>query len=53
MENELREIVVNNQNLIYSIASKFKGDIEDLFQVGCIGLINAYKNYNSNIDSKL
>lgn len=25
---------------------------EDLFQVGCIGLINAYKNYNSNINVK-
>ena len=53
MENiDLKEIVVQNQNLIYSIASKFKGDIEDLFQVGCIGLINAYKNYSSSYNTK-
>lgn len=49
---ELRDLVVNNQNLIYSIASKFKGDLEDLFQVGCIGLINAYKNYDPSYPNK-
>lgn len=53
MENiDLKKIVVDNQNLIYSIATKFKGDLEDLFQVGCIGLINAYKNYNSDYNTK-
>lgn len=25
---------------------------EDLFQVGCIGLINAYNNYNQNMNTK-
>ena len=52
MERDLKEIVVENRNLIYSIASRFKGDIEDLFQVGCIGLINAYKNYRDNYNTK-
>lgn len=49
---DLREIVVNNQNLIYSIASKFHGDIEDLFQVGCLGLMRAYEKYDASKASK-
>jgi len=49
---ELKDLVLNNQNLIYSIALKFKGDLEDLFQVGCIGLINAYKNYDNSQPTK-
>ena len=48
MKEELKELIINNQNLIYSIASKFKGDKEDLFQAGCLGLIDAYQKYNSN-----
>ena len=50
--NEIKNWILNNQNLIYSIASKFKGDIEDLFQVGCVGVIKAYKNYDSNQQTK-
>ena len=49
---ELKDLVLENQNLIYSIASKFRGDIEDLFQVGCIGLIKAYENYDSSKQTK-
>ena len=52
MNEELKELVLNNQNLIYSIASKFKGDKEDLFQAGCLGLIDAYQKYNSNYNTK-
>ena len=45
---ELDEIVRQNSNLVYSICSKYQGynDKEDLHQVGMIGLINAYKNYD-------
>lgn len=52
MNEELKELIINNQNLIYSIASKFKGDKEDLFQAGCLGLIDAYQKYNSNHNTK-
>lgn len=52
MNEELKELILNNQNLIYSIASKFKGDKEDLFQAGCLGLIDAYQKYNSNYNTK-
>ena len=51
-EHELKELVVKNEALIYSIVKKFKGDIEDLFQVGVIGLIKAYKNFNIEFNTK-
>lgn len=51
--NELRELILENQNLIYSIIHKFRSkDYDDLFQAGCIGLINAYNNYNKKKDTK-
>ena len=54
MENslELKKLVLDNEALIYSIAKKFNGDIEDLFQVGVIGLLKAKKNYVSNYNTK-
>ena len=46
----LDDIIKQNSNLVYSIASKYGNynDKEDLHQVGMIGLINAYKNYDPN-----
>ena len=49
---KLKNLVVENEKLIYSIVSKFYGDKEDLFQVGVIGLMKAYENYNSDFDTK-
>lgn len=49
---ELKDLVLENEKLIYSIARKFKGDIEDLFQVGVIGLIKAYENFDSCFNTK-
>ena len=49
---ELKDLVVENEKLIYSIANKFYGDIEDLFQVGVIGLMKARDNYNPTFDTK-
>ena len=50
----LNQIVLENQNLIYSIINKYTCyyDIEDLFQTGVIGLIKAYRNYDSSIGTK-
>ena len=49
----LKELILDNRNLIYSIIHKFRSkDVEDLFQVGVIGLIKAYKNFNNNMDVK-
>ena len=45
---DIEEIISLNKNLIYGIVSDYPyyKDKEDLFQVGCIGLIEAYKNFN-------
>ncbi len=54
MTEEMTTLVKQYERLIYKIASKFspKYPIEDLFQVGVIGLINAKKNYKSNQGTK-
>lgn len=52
MNKELNDLISSNQGLIYSIASKFKGDKEDLFQAGCIGLIDAYYKYDPRFNTK-
>jgi len=47
------EIINLNSPLIYKIANKFYGaDIEDLYQVGVIGVLKAYKNYKQNGTTK-
>lgn len=47
-------LIINNERLIYSIAKYFKNynSIEDLYQAGCLGLIEAHKRYNPNINCK-
>lgn len=44
------DLLVDNEKLVYSIINKFRGyfDMDDLYQVGMIGLINASKNFNKN-----
>ncbi len=54
MTENITAIIDENKNLIYSISHYFKNypNKEDLFQVGCIGVINAYKNFNNNLGVK-
>lgn len=53
-ENEKIKIIHEHKNLIYKIASKYKGvyQIEDLFQVGVIGIMKAIDNYKENKEVK-
>ncbi len=55
MKEELEEVIETHKNLIYKIASKFTRfyNVEDLFQVGVIGLIKAYRNYKKDSNAKL
>ncbi|MBQ8689851.1 MAG: SigB/SigF/SigG family RNA polymerase sigma factor [Clostridia bacterium] len=49
------ELIVGNLRLVLSVISKFssKNDsANDLFQVGCIGLIKAIDNFNLELDVK-
>ena len=53
MDN-ITKLIYENEKLIYSIANYFKNynSMEDLYQAGCLGLINAYKRYNPNLNCK-
>ena len=50
----LAEFINNNQKLIYSIISKYKGlyDLDDLYQVAVFGLCKYSHNYNANLGIK-
>lgn len=50
------KLVSSNLGLVWSIARRFTGrgyDIEDLFQLGCIGLIKAIDRFDFSFDVKL
>lgn len=44
----LTQIIMQNEGLIYKIANYFKSynNMEDLYQAGCLAIINAYPNYD-------
>lgn len=47
------EQLLEYENLVYSIINKYSGfDKDDLYQVGIMGLVQAYKNYKSNFNVK-
>lgn len=47
----IEKLITDNKNFIYKIASKYSKYycIEDLFQVGTIGFIKAYKKYDNTL----
>lgn len=49
----LNELIDTNKELVYSIVYRFKNyEVDDLFQVGCVGLIKAFNNYDSIFNTK-
>lgn len=54
MNEKLEKLIKDNEKLIYKITHFFTNYEckEDLFQVGCIGLIKAYNNYNDTYNTK-
>ena len=52
--DELTNVILENENLIYSIINKYSNyyDIDDLYQVGVMGMIKAYKNYKKEYNTK-
>ena len=49
------ELIDGNLRLVLSIVQRFanrKENMDDLFQVGCIGLIKAIDNFNTDLDVK-
>ncbi len=50
-----QELIVGNFRLVLSIVQRFTGrkeNLDDLFQVGCIGLVKAVDNFNIDLDVK-
>ncbi len=49
------ELICGNLRLVLSIVQRFSGrreNLDDLFQVGCIGLMKAIDNFNTDLDVK-
>lgn len=52
--SDLTTLIYDNESLIYSVVNRYARyfDKEDLYQVAVIGLINAYKNYKIDKETK-
>ena len=52
-ENAKNDFVIANMRLVLSIVQRFsakKESVDDIFQVGCIGLIKAMENFNTDLN---
>ena len=55
-EEALNNLVEKNSGLVWSIVTRFSGrghSTEDLYQIGCIGLIKAIQRFDANYNAKL
>ena len=55
-EEALEYLIKNNSGLIWNIVKRFIGrgyESEDLYQIGCIGLIKSIKRFDVNLDVQL
>ena len=53
---EMERMIRDNNGLIWSIVKRFSGrgyDLEDLYQIGCMGFIKSIKRFDTNYDVKL
>ncbi len=54
-ENAREELIVRNMGLVHSVVKRFMGrgyDVEDLIQIGSIGLIKAAEKFDTSYDVK-
>ena len=50
-----RDLIYGNLRLVLSVIQRFSGrreSMDDLFQVGCIGLVKAVDHFNTDMDVK-
>ena len=53
---ELEKLIKQNNGLIWSIVKRFNGrgyEVEDLYQIGCIGFIKSIKRFDTSFEVKL
>ena len=54
-EEARQELISGNLRLVLSVVQRFSGrkeNLDDLFQVGCIGLVKAVDNFNTELEVK-
>lgn len=53
-ERMTEQLVIKNSGLVWGIARRYVGscELEDLYQIGCVGLVKAIKNFNSSFNVK-
>lgn len=52
--NDITELILKNEGLIYKIINKYKNyfELDDLYQVAVMGILKAYKNYRGEYNTK-
>ena len=53
---EMERLIRQNSGLIWSIVKRFSGrgfELEDLYQIGCVGFIKSIKRFDTSFDVKL
>lgn len=53
---ELERLIKQNSGLIWSIVKRFSGrgfELEDLYQIGCVGFIKSIKRFDTSFEVKL
>ena len=52
-QDAMTRLIENNKGLIWNIVKRFNGrgyEIEDIYQIGCLGFIKAIKRFNTNFE---
>lgn len=46
MQTDTEKFITDNLKLVHAVCQKFAGEYDDLFQIGCIGLIKAARTFD-------
>lgn len=55
-KDSMERLIENNQGLIWSIVKRFSGrgyELEDLYQIACLGFIKCIKKFDTNFEVRL
>lgn len=55
-KEKFNELIENNKGLVYSIVKRFTGrgyEVEDLYQIGMMGLVKAIKRFDTDFEVRL
>ena len=55
-EEAMTRLIENNKGLIWNIVKRFSGrgyEIEDIYQIGCMGFIKAIKRFDTSFEVQI